>query len=65
MSFEIFFLTWPHRRFCLLENLHTNLSFASNDVLSIEQNLNQHLKNANDWLFAKKLILTNLKRSLC
>ena len=35
----------------------TNLSFASNNVLDIEQNLNQDLVRVNEWLIANKLTL--------
>ena len=39
----------------------TNLSFAGNNVLDIEQNLNQDLKNVNEWLIANKLTLNQSK----
>ena len=39
----------------------TNLSFAGNNVLDIEQNLNQDLENVNEWLIANKLTLNHSK----
>ena len=39
----------------------TNLSFAGNNVLDIEQNLNQDLENVNEWLIANKLTLNQSK----
>ena len=39
----------------------TNLSFACNDVLDIEQNLNQDLENVNEWLIASRLTLNKSK----
>ena len=39
----------------------TNLSFAGNNVLVIEQNLNQDLENVNEWLIANKLTLNQSK----
>ena len=39
----------------------TNLSFAGNNVLDIEQNLNQDLENVNEWLIVTKLTLNQSK----
>ena len=39
----------------------TNLSFAGNNVLGIQQNLNQDLENVNEWLIANKLTLNQSK----
>ena len=39
----------------------TNLSFAGNNILDIEQNLNQDLENVNEWLIANKLTLNQSK----
>ena len=39
----------------------TNLSFAGNNVLDIEQNLNQDLENVTEWLMANKLTLNQSK----
>ena len=36
----------------------THLTFADNDICSIEASLNQGLSNINRWLIAKKLTLT-------